>query len=131
MFKNKKLVVRLVGSALVSSAVTFGAIGVARALEVPRGTVASPDIYKIIAQSDKYVVIEATWKPGQRDEFHSSPGGGAYFLTTCRMMRHSPNGLTWSFTDPAGAAFVIPPVASVSVENVSDSECKMLLFQEK
>jgi hypothetical protein len=109
----------------------LGAIGIASAQEVPRGFVASPDIYKVVADSDKYVVIEATWKPGQRDKFHSGGGGGAYFLTECRLMRYTPDGLTWMLHDSAGAAFVVKPVASVSLENVGHSVCKLVLFQPK
>ena len=38
---------------------------------VPPDFAASPDIYKAIAENDKYRVIEVKWKPGQKDQAHS------------------------------------------------------------
>ena len=113
----------------------LGAIGIASAQGVPRSFVASPDIYKVVAQADesKYLVILATWKPGERDKFHSEPARGAYFLTDCQLRSYFPGEELhprW-IHDPAGAAFVRGAVPSVSLENVGGSECKLLLFERK
>ena len=35
---------------------------------------ASPDVYKLISENDQFRVIQATWKPGQRDAWHSHAG---------------------------------------------------------
>lgn len=42
-------------------------------LSKTRSYVASPDVYKVIAESNNTRVILATWKPGQRDAWHSHP----------------------------------------------------------
>jgi len=34
---------------------------------------ASPDVYKVIAESDEVRVILATWPPGAKDKMHSHP----------------------------------------------------------
>ena len=43
------------------------------AQDAPIAPEASPDVYKILAENDQMRVIEATWKPGQKDNFHSHP----------------------------------------------------------
>ncbi len=45
----------------------LGATGLAIAQTVPHSLIASPEIYKVIAENEQYRVIEVTWKPGQRD----------------------------------------------------------------
>jgi len=133
MSQNPSAVIRSTLMRVLPIVAGLGAIGIASAQEIPRGFVASPDIYKVVAHSDSsnYLVIEATWKPGQRDKFHSGPGGGAYFLTECQMMRYYPDGGTWPLRDSAGAAFVVGPVKAISLENVGASVCRIVFFQPK
>ena len=45
--------------------------------DAQRSCVTSPDVYKVIAENNNTRVIPATWKPGQRDEWHSHPLGTA------------------------------------------------------
>lgn len=44
------------------------------AADAPRSHIASPDVYQVIAQDNDTRIIMATWKPGQRDAWHSHPG---------------------------------------------------------
>ena len=39
----------------------------------PPGPEVSPDVYKIRGENDQWRVMEATWQPGQEDNFHYHP----------------------------------------------------------
>src|ERR1039457_2064306 len=78
----------------------------ASADDAPRSYVASPEVYKVIAENNKTRVILATWKPGQRDAWHSHPVTGVYFLTDCEARIHSPDGKFVDARPKAGTAVV-------------------------
>jgi len=105
--------------------------GTAWAQAVPRSFVASPDVYKVIAQDQTYLVIEATWAPGQRDKAHSHPHHARYFLTYCNLRFILPDGTKSEAGVPAGAAVVRGSVESVSVENIGSAVCKVTFFEPK
>jgi hypothetical protein len=109
----------------------FGMASLAIAQGNSRSFEASPDVYKVVAQSDQYLVIEITWKPGQRDQFHSHPASGVYYLNDCNMRWHSPGGGSQDFVIPAGRAFAQAPVASHSMENIGNSACRVIQFEAK
>lgn len=93
---------------------------------------ASPDVYKVIAENEQYRIILATWKPGQRDDWHSHGSTvGNYFLTDCNLRAHTPDGKSVENQRNAGFASVSGRVASHSVENIGNSECKVILFEPK
>src|SRR5262252_1273444 len=52
-----------------------------KAETVPRSSVASPDVYKVMAEGNGLRVVLATWQPGQRDQWHSHPASTYYWLT--------------------------------------------------
>jgi beta-alanine degradation protein BauB len=110
---------------------TLGGIGAALAQTTPRSFVASPDVYKVIAQNDQYLVIEGTWQPGQRDQFHSHPAAATYFLTDCTLSYYYPHSAGSSRLWTSGTAFAAPPIESHSVENLGGSECKVIMFEPK
>jgi hypothetical protein len=126
---NKKN--RALHVAVTSAILILGYLGIASAAPGPRSFVASPDIYKVIAQSDQYLVIEVTWKPGQRDVFHAHPVAGVYRLTDCELRTYSaPN--SFDLTSPRiGSSNVNPAIESHSIENIGKSDCKMLMFEPK
>jgi hypothetical protein len=99
--------------------------------DAPRSYLASPDVYKVIAEGNDMRVILATWKPGQRDEWHSHPPAAVYCLTDCEAVRvHSPDGQFIEGPIKAGQAEIHPKVHSHSFENRSNAEC-MILFVEQ
>jgi hypothetical protein len=99
---------------------------------VPQSFAASPDVYKVIAENEQYRMILATWKPGQRDDWHShGPTVGGYFLTDCHLRAHTPDGKNVENQRNAGFASVSGRVASHSVENIGSSECRVILFEPK
>ena len=92
---------------------------------------ASPDVYKVRAENEQYRVVEGTWKPGQRDAFHSHPAMLYYWVTPCSLRAYLPDGATREFSVVAGQAGSQAPIASHAVENVSTSECKIVMFESK
>jgi hypothetical protein len=111
--------------------VALGFAGWALAQAVPPGFVASPDIYKVIAENDKYRVIEVTWKPGQKDLSHSHPDAAVYYLTNCTMRNQFPGRPPMEGSPIAGTARVQAPIASHTVENIGTTDCRLIMFEPK
>ena len=99
----------------------------------PPSYIAAPDVYKLIAENDQFRVILATWKPGQRDAWHSHAGPlAAYRLATdCKARIHTPDGKIRDVSGKAGEVNFNPSVASHSYENVETTECRSLLVERK
>ena len=98
----------------------------------PHSLAASPDIYKVIAENDKYRVIEVTWQPGQRDKMHSHPDSATYFPMDCMLRAFGANGeLIGQRLAQAGSAGVQIPIPAHSVENAGTTACKLVMFEPK
>lgn len=114
-----------------SALMILGTAGTALAQTVPHSLVASPDIYKVIAENAQYRVIEVTWQPGQRDVMHSHPASGVYYPMDCSLRLHAPNGATLDGLPTAGKALVQMPIAAHMVENTGATACKLIMFEPK
>jgi beta-alanine degradation protein BauB len=111
--------------------VALGFAGGVLAQAVPPGFVASPDIYKVIAENDKYRVIEVTWKPGQKDLPHSHPDAAVYYLTNCTMRNLFPGRPPIEGSPIAGTVRIQAPIASHTVENIGSTDCRLIMFEPK
>lgn len=104
----------------------------AQAEAAPRSFVASPDVYRVIAEDEKYRVIAVTWKAGQRDNWHShGTPVGVYNLTDCSTRVHTPDGKTVDNSSKAGDARVRAQAPSHSLENIGKADCRLILFEPK
>ncbi len=131
MSKNSMCALKLAGGGLCVVAALALAMP-ASAQNVPHSLVASPDIYKVIAENDQYRVIEVTWKPGQRDVPHSHPASAVYYTMDCTLRGYGPNGALLGQSErKAGTAVVQPPIAAHAVENAGTSVCKLIMFEPK
>lgn len=93
---------------------------------------ASPDVYKLISENEHFRVVMATWKPGQRDAWHSHAGPlVAYRLSDCQSTVHTPDGKSESRQAKRGAVSYNPVIASHSLENTSTTECQVLIVEKK
>ena len=100
--------------------------------ENPLAHVVSPNIYKVMADNDFFRVIEATWRPGERDAYHSHPLMASYRMTDCTMRVHRSNGTTKEIIRKIGSAGTRDkPVKSHSLENIGDNVCRMVLVELK
>ena len=114
-----------IGAALTMPQVVLGQAA-------PRSFVAAPGVYKVIAENDQYRVIEATWKPGQRDAWHShGPTVASYSLTPCKFRLHTPDGKFTESEGIPGRARITSVAPSHSFENVGTTECKSIHFEPK
>jgi hypothetical protein len=90
------------------------------------------EIYKVVAENDSLRVIEATWKPGQRDAMHSHPAIGFYFLSACASMRaHLADGTTRDWSATPGRAGANNPVKLHAIENIGTTDCKLVFVEMK
>lgn len=118
---------------ILTSALLLGAAP-AMAEEVPSAPEASPEVYKIIAENDQFRVIEATWKPGQQDKFHSHPADRvSLFETNCMLRLTNPDNTYRDAKPKAGKAVARTgkPVASHYAKNMGDSICILRIVELK
>lgn len=124
-FARRSLLALAVPAALLAT-------GVAGAQAVPHSLVASPDIYKVLAENEQYRVIEVTWQPGQRDEVHSHPASAVYYLMDCTLRGYDGKGkLLGERAVKAGAAIVQAPIAAHMLENAGPQPCKLIMFEPR
>ena len=116
-----------VAGLLAATCLSLGAT--ARAQELPRSFVASPDIYKVIAQDAQFKVIAVTWKPGQKDVAHSHPANAVYYLTDCSLRLHAPDGTSRDVQPRAGSAIVQRPIPGHVLENIGTADCRLIMFE--
>lgn len=104
---------------------------VALAQDLPRSFVASPEIYKVIAENAEQRVIAVTWKPGQRDAMHSHPSSAVYYLTDCSLRVHVRDGPSRDVQPRAGMAVVQMAIAAHAIENIGTSDCRLVMVEPR
>ena len=118
--------------AAVLAGTALSAAPVALANTAPRSAAASSDVYKVLAEDKGLRVIVATWKPGQRDQWHSHPVMGVYWLTDCDARVYTPDGNVVNVSLKAGQAGVQGIIEAHSFENRSSSaECKAVMVERE
>lgn len=96
-----------------------------------RGFAASPDVYQLIGQDNQSLMYLGTWKPGQRDQFHSHPPGSMlYWLTDCSLRTTLPDGSQGDSIHPAGFTTAFD-VASHWAQNVGSAVCMIVFVEPK
>jgi hypothetical protein len=122
----KMLIVGVCGSMLVGMTLPVVAD------EVSPDIVASPEVYKVIAENDQMRVVLATWPAGYKDKVHSHPKMFAtYTVKDCHRKLHKSDGTVDEKHLKAGSARVVQPVKAHYFENVGKTECQTVLFEMK
>jgi hypothetical protein len=120
---------------LLAAGIVCGGLGVplsATAADAPLSYVADPGVYKLLAEDELFRVVLATWKPGQRDTYHSHSANAAYRLGDCKVRADGPDGkVTFEGEVKAGTVNLQKPIASHSLENISSKECQVLIVERK
>lgn len=98
---------------------------------LPRGLEASPDIYKVATENDRFAVVEVTWQPGQHDRPHSLGANAIYYLTDCNLRWIHPDKTTFDLNPKAGDAFIQSPVPAQVIENIGKSACRLVMFEQR
>lgn len=124
----KKSVYIMMGVLGVSLALAIGA-GPVMAKDLEPSYTESPDGYQLLSENENFRVNMATWKPGQRDKWHSYAGPAAiYRLTDCNMRAHTPDGKVVDRPlAKRGSVNFNPAIAPHSLENVGTSDCQLVM----
>ena len=96
--------------------------------------VASPDVYRVLAENEALRVIEATWQPGQEDAFHSHPANRiTIYQTACELEVTGADGATRAGRPKAGTARIVSgkAVASHKVRNTGSKACRIWMVEMK
>ena len=104
------------------------------AQDAPPAYEASPEVYKIIAENEQFRVIEATWQPGQEDEFHSHPPDRVHlYRTNCELQITNPDGSQRVAKPKVEMANIRTgkPVASHKAKNVGSEVCIIRIIELK
>lgn len=104
------------------------------AREVPSAPEASPDVYKVLAENDQFRVIEATWEPGQEDNYHYHPADRvSLFSMNCKLRLSNSDGSYKDVTPKAGSTKVRTgkPVKSHKAKNIGDKTCVLRIVELK
>ena len=103
-----------------------------QAQEAPSAHIASPEIYKVLMETDLMRVILITWQPGQRDAWHSHPPSSIFFVTDCQARVFSPDGGQRDVIRKAQRGRARDtPVKSHSFKNIGDKPCQMVMTELK
>ncbi len=122
---------QLASSLILAAAATFLCAASTFAQTAPIDITASPEIYKIAAQNDDVMLVEARWAPGQRDQMHSHPAQLYYFLTPCALRFTNAEGKTSDSTVDTGRAGSMPPIVAHAVQNIGKAECRVLIVEAR
>lgn len=106
-------------------------ISFAAVAETPPTYKASPDIYKIIQENEKFRVIEGTWQPGQKDAMHSHEPFVIHWITDCQLSASLPDGKSIEGTQKAGTTQIKPAVPGHIATNAGKTVCKALFVEAK
>ena len=121
------------GASILGLSTNFGSAASA-AEHAPPAPEASPDVYKILADNDQWRVIEATWRPGQEDNFHSHPPDRvSLYATDCKLRLSKPNGSFKDVNPKAGTAKARTgkPVKAHKAKNIGDKVCVIRIVELK
>jgi quercetin dioxygenase-like cupin family protein len=91
----------------------------------------SPDVFKVLLDGPRMRVIEATWKPGQKDNPHGHPELVAYGITDVHGIAYDDDGTPVSIRAKKGRVFIQAPVGSHAFKNQGASMAKLLIVELK
>jgi hypothetical protein len=114
--------------------VYFTALSFASALaeNAPAAPVASPEVYKVVAESLEFRVIKGTWQPGQEDKFHSHPADQvSLYHTNCKLRLTNLDGTSFVVSQKQGEAAVRMGMRVVAhkVKNIGEKVCVIWIVE--
>jgi hypothetical protein len=131
MFLTKKILGRATRIAVVTTNL-IAAPQMSWAQEAPPAHIASPEIYKVLFETDLMRVVLAAWQPGQRDAWHSHPPTSVFYITDCHARVFFSDGSQNEVSRKAGFGRARDePVVSHSFQNIGDSVCQMVFTELK
>ncbi len=103
----------------------------AQAEDAPPSYEAFPEVYKLVKENENFRVVEATWKPGQKDAMHSHLPAVIYWITDCQLDVDIPGGKRIEGKQKAGTSRINPAVQGHVAVNMGKDTCKALFVERK
>jgi len=128
--KNK----HVFGTAVLAFSLISGATTVLAGGMAPNAALASPKVYHVVAENAQWRVLEATWQPGETDNFHSHPADRvSIFPMDCKLRLIKPDGSYKDVAPKAGHAKVRTgkPMPSHKAKNIGDKACTLQIVELK
>lgn len=91
----------------------------------------SPEVYKVLLDGDRMRVLEATWQPGARDNYHGHPSLMAYALTEVFGLAYDEDESQVSIRIKQGRGLLQAPVEKHAFENRGKLAARMLIVEFK
>ena len=104
----------------------------ALAENAPPAPLASPEIYKVVAETMELRVIKAIWQPGQEDKFHSHPADQiTLYQTDCHLRLTGRDGSSIVVSQSHGEAAVRmgKPIPGHKVKNIGENVCALWILE--
>ena len=123
----------LIRTVILATSMVLGSAS-SLAANAPTAPEASPEVYKIIAENKQWRVMQATWQPGQEDNFHSHTADRvSIFETDCKLRLSKPDGTYKDVNPKVGKAKARTgkPVASHKAKNIGDKVCVIKIVELK
>jgi len=123
----------IIGTAILACTLLPGASTLAGDA-LPNAAVASPNVYKIIAENAQWRVLQATWQPGQEDNFHSHAADRvSIYPMDCKLRLTNSDG-TFKDVAPKGGkakARTGAPVKAHKAKNIGNKACTLQIVELK
>jgi hypothetical protein len=106
----------------------------ALAENAPPAPVASPEVYKVVAENMDFQVIKATLQPGQEDKLHSHPADQVtLYQTDCKLHLTNLDGTSIVISQKHGEAAVRmgKPILAHKVKNIGEKVCVIWIVESK
>ena len=104
------------------------AVGVVHA---QHAAVVAPNVYKVLTENDHVRVLEATYQPGQLDDWHGHPPYLLYVVDSGKIQVESENGEARKFDVKAGQNLLAPHVGKHRGKNVGTTPIRLLIIEFK
>lgn len=124
----------VIGTALLAFSLVSGATTALAGGDVPNAAVASPKVYKVIAENAQWRVLQATWQPGETDNFHSHTADRvSIFPMDCKLRLINADGSFKDVAPKAGHAKARTgkPVKAHKAKNIGDKVCTLQIVELK
>lgn len=92
---------------------------------------ASPDNFKLLLENENVRVLEYVLRPGEKDIWHTHPPKSSYVVSGGQLKIYLENGETFLADEQAGTASWMKALGKHYVENVGNTEVKVILTEVK
>ncbi len=90
----------------------------------------SPDVYKVLYENDEYIILEATFEPGQGDNLHTHADMFYYVIQGSMMQITSEDGEVFTAELKSGD-FQNQKSTTHQVTNIGSTTARIIAIEEK